>query len=75
MFRDGISPDIPSDMACDYIGIPKLLGVPGVFGHPSLVSVPMLSDEVKSQAGPKLLGPIISTHRSQPVSKIFASKK
>ena len=63
------------DMACDYIGIPKLSGVPDVFGPPSLVSVPMLSDKVKSQVGPKLLGPIISTHRSQPVFKIFASNK
>ena len=62
-------------MACDYVGTPKLLGVPGVFGLPILVSVPMLSEEVKSQVGPKVLGPIISTHRSQPVSKIFASKK
>ena len=62
-------------MACDYIGIPKLLGVPGVFVPPSLVSVPMLSDKVKSQVGPMLLGPIISTHRSQPVFKIFASNK
>ena len=45
-------------MACDYVGIPKLSGVPGVFGHPSLVSVPMLSEEVKSQVGPKEMGPI-----------------
>ena len=62
-------------MACDYVGTPKLSGVPGVFGRPSLVSVPMLSEEVKSQVGPKVLGPIISTHRSQPVSKIFATNK
>ena len=62
-------------MACDYVVTPKFLGVPGVFGLPSLVSVPILSEEVKSQVGPKLLGPIISTHRSQPVSKIYASKK
>ena len=46
-----------------------------VFGRPSLVSVPMLGEEIKSQVGPKVLGPIISNHRSQPVSKIYASKK
>ena len=62
-------------MGCDYVGTPKLSGVLGVFGFPSLVSVPMLSEEVKSQVGPKVLGPIISTHRSQPVSKIFESNK
>ena len=36
-------------MACDYVGTPKLSGVPGIFGRPSLVSVPMLGEEIKSQ--------------------------
>ena len=62
-------------MGCDYVGTPKLSGVLGVFGFPSLVSVPMLSEEVKSQVGPKEMGLIISTHRSQPASMIFANNK
>ena len=59
-------------MACDYVGTPKLSDVPCVFGLPSLVSVPMLSEEVKSQVGPKEMGPIISTDRSQTASDIQA---
>ena len=74
LYRKGIG-TVVADMARDYVVTPTLLGVSGVFGLPGLVSVPMLSWEVKSQVGPSVSGPLISTHRSQPASMIFTSNE